>query len=446
MNVLEQLTHAIAGAQLVSRSGYVTGVSAATVEAEGLARHARLGDFVALGSEDADRAEVIGLSRKGVTLMPYGANARIGVGDRVTLLPPFEIRPDPAWAGRILDALGRPMDGRGPLPVGSGAYGLTAAPPSAVARRPMGARIRTGLGALDTMLPLVRGQRMGVFAGSGVGKTSLLSEIAREATADLIVFALIGERGRELMHFVDTALGADGLARSVLICATSDQSPLMKRRAGWTAMTVAEALRDQGAHVLLIVDSVTRMAEAHREIALTAGEPPTLGGHPPSLGALIAGFAERAGPGAGAQGDITGVFSVLVAGSDMDEPVADITRGVLDGHVVLSRDIAERGRFPAIDVRRSVSRSLPDAATAEENALILDARRILGTYEAAEPMIQAGLYVDGSDPAVDRAKAVWRALDAFFETKGHATPQAAFAALREVLAPSGAGQDQADTG
>jgi len=434
MDALERLTNTLAEMEPVTRVGRVTAIMAGTLKAVGLSHVARMGDFVRLGGPGQVMAEVIGLSTQEVILMPFGDCVSVGIGTEAEMVKRPGISPDPSWAGRIIDAMGAPMDGKGPLRPGPRRHALRQAPPPPVERRALGGRIRTGIGALDTMLPLARGQRIGVFAGSGVGKTSLLSEIGREAEADHIVFALIGERGRELMHFVNTSLGPEGLARSVLVCATSDQSPLMKRRATWTAMTVAEALRDQGAHVLLIVDSLTRMAEAHREIALTAGEPPTLAGHPPSLGALIAGFAERAGPGGPGQGDITGVFSVLVAGSDMDEPVADLTRGVLDGHVVLDRDIAERGRFPAIDVRKSVSRSLPDVASDTENAAIRDARRVLGTYEAAEPMIQAGLYVDGSDSEIDRAKRVWPDLDRFFETTGHATEEDAFAALAAVLA------------
>ena len=433
MDPLEHLRQVVSSTRLDRRYGNVTAIGAQTMQAAGLSRQARLGDFVEVSGSAPVLAEVIGIASDRVTLMPYSDCSTVRIGDPAGLLEGYEIAPAPSWSGRILDALARPIDDGAPLQAGPVAYGLKSPPPPAVSRRPLGQRIRTGIGALDTVLPLARGQRVGVFAGSGVGKTSLLAEVAREAQVDHIVFALIGERGRELMHFVNHVLGPEGLARAVLVCATSDQSPLMKRRAAWTAMTVAEGLRDQGSHVLLIVDSVTRMAEAHREIALTAGEPATLGGHPPSLGALIAGYAERAGPGGPGQGDITAIFSVLVAASDMDEPVADITRGVLDGHIVLDREIAERGRFPAIDVRRSVSRSLPDCASATENGLIRDTRRVLGAYEAAEPMIQAGLYVDGSDPGVDRAKAVWTELDRFFETTGHASPEAAFEVLSKIL-------------
>ncbi|MER2507305.1 MAG: FliI/YscN family ATPase, partial [Amaricoccus sp.] len=300
-------------------------------------------------------------------------------------------------------------------------------------RKGLGARLATGLSVFDTILPLARGQRIGVFAGSGVGKSTLLADLARGIEADVVVLGLIGERGRELRDFVDNVLGPVGMARSVVVAATSDQAPLIKRRAAWMAMAVAEVFRDQGRHVLLLIDSLTRFAEAHREIALTAGEAPSLRGFPPSTANLIASLCERAGPGPFGKGDITGVFSVLVAGSDMDEPIADISRGVLDGHVVLDRAIAERGRFPAIDVRRSVSRSLPRIATETENAQLARMRRVLTAYENAALMIQTGLYAPGSDPAIDEAIKLWPALDAFFTTTAPEGVADSFARLGALL-------------
>jgi flagellum-specific ATP synthase len=298
----------------------------------------------------------------------------------------------------------------------------------------MGGRLETGVAVFDTLLPLVQGQRIGLFAGSGVGKSSLLAKFARGVEADIVVIALIGERGRELREFTERVLGRAGMARSVVVAATSDQSPLARRRCALSAMTVAEHFRDQGLHVLLLADSVTRFAEAHREVAVAGGEDASLRGHPASLSHAIMALAERAGPGAEGGGDITAVFTVLVAGSDMDEPVADILRGVLDGHVVMDRRIAERGRYPAIDLLRSVSRSLPEAASPEENALIADARRVLGAYDRAEMMIQAGLYAKGSDPLVDRAVKLWPALDGFLaQDAPEGGRAAAFRTLRKFL-------------
>ena len=357
----------------------------------------------------------------------------IRLGDAVELVGTGAIAPHDGWIGRIIDPFGQPMDGR-PLMQGGLARVLRAAPPLAAERKRLGNRLETGMRVFNTLLPLVRGQRIGLFAGSGVGKSSLLATFARHVEADVTVIALIGERGRELREFAEDVLGPDGMARSVIIAATSDQSPLVRRRCAWAAMAVAEYFRDQGRQVLFLADSVTRLAEAHREVALAAGEPPSLRGYPPSTAHMIMSLAERAGPGVAGAGDITAVFSVLVAGSDMDEPVADILRGVLDGHVVMDRDIAERGRYPAINLLRSVSRSLPWAATEAENALIAEARRLLGAYDRAEMMIQAGLYTAGSDAVIDAAIRVWPALDAFL---GEAEPEgrgASFVRLADILA------------
>ncbi|HSF91134.1 MAG TPA: flagellum-specific ATP synthase FliI, partial [Paracoccaceae bacterium] len=251
---------------------------------------------------------------------------------------------------------------------------------------------------------------------------------------DVVVLALIGERGRELRHFTESVLGPEGMQRSIVVTATSDQSPLVKRRAAWSAMAVAECFRDMGRHVLFLCDSVTRFAEAHREIALTAGEAPSLRAYPPSTASLIAEMAERAGPGPEGRGDITAVFTVLVAGSDMEEPVADALRGVLDGHIILDREIAERGRFPAVDIRRSVSRSLPDAATVAENQMLREVRQLIAAYEDVRPLLQSGLYVAGTDLLADRAVALWPKLDAFFAMAGQISASESFATLSDILA------------
>jgi flagellum-specific ATP synthase len=342
----------------------------------------------------------------------------------------------------VIDPDGRPLDGR-PLLPGGVAVPLMAPPPRAHDRRALGARIETGLAVFNTLLPLVRGQRIGLFAGSGVGKSTLLADLARGAVADVIVIALVGERGRELRDFVENVLGPEGMARAVIVAATSDRAPQTRRRCAWAAMAVAEYFRDQGQQVMLFVDSVTRFCEAHREVAVAGGEGAALRGFPASTSAIVAGLCERAGPGAGEAGDITAVFSVLVAGSDMDEPVADMLRGVLDGHVVLDRDIAERGRFPAIDVLRSVSRSLPEAATPAENALIAQARNALGRYDSAALMIKAGLYVSGSDPQTDSAIACEPALDRFLAIKDGRDATAHFQSLKQALAPGRVKPDDA---
>jgi flagellum-specific ATP synthase len=396
---------------------------------------AAIGDRARFHSRDgAAEGEVLRLTPDKAFILPDAAGDGMAIGDRVELLGRADIAPDDSWIGRVIDPAGRPLDGR-PLLRGPVARSLRAAAPAAATRRRLGQRLATGEAAFDTLLPLVRGQRIGLFAGSGVGKSSLLARFARGVTADVVVIALVGERGRELREFTERVLGPAGMARSVVVTATSDQSPLMRRMCPLTAMAVAEHFRDQGLHVLLLVDSVTRFAEAHREVALAGGEEASLRGFPPSLTQAITGLAERAGPGPEGSGDITAVFSVLVAGSDMEEPVADILRGVLDGHVVLDRRIAERGRFPAVDLLRSVSRSLPDAASDEENSLIAEVRRLLGAYDRAELMIEAGLYAAGSDPVIDRAVRLWPALDGFLaEPAPPGGPAASFERLRECLA------------
>ena len=389
--------------------GRISEISRGTLRVRGLERLASQGDRVRIGTLGG---EVLQLAPEGMVVLTDGSADGLSIGSAVELEGAAQIAPDDSWIGRVIDPYGRPLDGR-PLMRGMLARPLQAAAPPAAQRRRLGERLATGVAVFDTMLPLVRGQRIGLFAGSGVGKSSLLAKFARGVAADVVVIALVGERGRELREFTERVLGPAGMARSVVIAATSDQSALTRRRCAWTAMTVAEHFRDQGMHVLFLADSITRFAEAHREVALAAGESSELRGFPPSLNQAIMGLAERAGPGPQDAGDITAVFSVLVAGSDMEEPVADILRGVLDGHVVMDRKIAERGRFPAIDLLRSVSRSLPEAATAAENVLISEARRLLGAWDRAEMMIQAGLYAKGSDATIDAAMRIWPALDGF---------------------------------
>jgi flagellum-specific ATP synthase len=285
----------------------------------------------------------------------------------------------------------------------------------------------------DTLLPIARGQRIGLFAGSGVGKSRLVASLAQAMAADVVVIGLIGERGRELRDFVADTLGPAGLARSVVIAATSDRPALTRARAAWAMMTVAEHFRDRGRQVLLLADSITRFAEAQREVAAAAGAPFGPTGFPASMAQTLMALAERAGPGVAGQGDITAVLSVLVAGSDMEGPIADVMRGVLDGHVVLSREIAERGRYPAIDLLRSVSRALPGAARPEEVKLIARARQLLGAHDRSEMMIRAGLYTAGSDPVTDAAIAAYPALDAFIAAPAGRTPEDSFESLRGIL-------------
>lgn len=387
---------------------------------------------------DALRGEVVQIIGDTLVMLCEAPPEGIALNDRAVLLSPAGIAPTEAWLGRIIDPSGAPLDGK-PLLRGGTARPLLCAPPKAAERRGFGARLGTGLAVTNTMLPLVKGQRVGLFAGSGVGKSTLLGQLSRYVTADVVVIAMVGERGRELRHFVEEVLGKEGLARTVVVAATSDQSPLLRRRCAWTAMAVAEHFRDDGKSVLFLADSITRFAEAHREVAVAAGEAPVLRGFPPSTAHMITALCERAGPGSGIQGDITALFSVLVAGSDMDEPVADILRGVLDGHIVLDRAIAERGRFPAVDVLRSVSRSLPAAASTRENALLAQTRKMLGLYDANAMMIRAGLYSHGSDPEIDKAIQLFPEVEAFLAKVEPDDPQRSFSQLELILRRAGLG-------
>lgn len=415
--------------------GRVAAVSGSQVSVEGLSHFAQIGDGLSVerSSGTSLLAEVTGSAHGRLTAYTYGPAVGISVNDRVFLSRQAAgARPCAAWLGAVLDWRGALADGTRPEQ-GIKSLSLDAPAPAAPHRHRLGSRITTHHAVFDTFLPLCRGQRIGLFAGSGVGKSMLLASLASHLEADICVIALVGERGREVRAFVEDNLDEEARARTIVIATTSDQPALAKRQGARLAMTTAEYFRSEGKHVLLLFDSLTRYAEAHREIALAAGEPPSLHAFPPSTFQSIASFVERAGPGVENEGDITAIFSVLVAGSDMEEPVADIARGVLDGHVVLERAIAERGRFPAINVRKSVSRSLPDAATTAENALLQDARAVLSAYEDSELIVQAGLYASGADPRIDRAIGAWPLLDRFFSEIGDVTPTGRFEQLRSIL-------------
>lgn len=408
----EQIAAAVRRDRVCRRVGRIARIEAGLLQVANLADQAALGDQVRIGPEGLIRGEVLRLDDRFVSILPEGFGEGLRLGHRVILDGASTLAPDDSWIGRIIDPHGKPFDKR-PLVPGEQARPLQGTPINPTLRKPMGARMETGLSVFNTLLPIARGQRLGLFAGSGVGKSTLLAQLSQRVQADVVVIALVGERTREVRDFVERVMGPAGMKRTVLVVATSDQPPALRRRCAPAAMAVAEHFRDQGKQVLLLVDSITRLADAHREIAIAAGEPPSLRGYPPSTMSMIAGLCERAGPGPEGTGDITALFTVLVAGSDMEEPLADTLRGLLDGHVVLDRRIAERGRFPAIDVLRSVSRSLPEVASDAENVLIGEARRLLGAYDQAELMIQSGLYTPGSDPTIDKAVTAWPKLDAF---------------------------------
>jgi flagellum-specific ATP synthase len=386
-------------------------------------------------------AEVVGFRETRALLMPFGPVEGVAPGAEITIMPEgASVRPTLAWRGRIVDAFGQPIDGKGPLPQGPVAYPLRAPPPAAHARGRVGERLDLGVRAMDVFTTASRGQRLGIFAGSGVGKSVLLSMLAREASCDAVVVGLIGERGREVREFIEETLGEAGLARAVVVVATSDEPALKRRQAAYLTMAIAEYLRDQDQEVLCLMDSVTRFAMAQREIGLAAGEPPTTKGYTPTVFTELPKLLERAGPGpirpdGTTAGPITAMFTVLVDGDDHNEPIADAVRGILDGHIVMERAIAERGRFPAINVLKSISRTMPGNQAPPEREIVRSARRALSSYANMEELIRIGAYRMGSDAEVDRAIALNPALEAFLtQGKDETTPLAeAFAGLQAIL-------------
>ena len=442
----------IAAASSLRLLGHVSAVSGMMVEISGLMGGLALGDRLLVhlqGDEPASQgggvaAEVVAFSGGKARALAFGpldglgprsaASMRFGGASRGAVLAPSD-----AWLGRVVDPLGQPLDGRGPLRWGV-PRPVRAGPPPGASRARLGPRIGLGVRALDLFTTCRAGQRLGLFAGSGVGKSTLMSQLVHQAGADVAVLALVGERGREVREFLEDDLGADGQARAVTVVATSDQPPLMRREAAYAAMTVAEHFRDQGLHVLLLMDSVTRFCLALREIGLAAGEPPATRGYPPSVFAELPRLLERAGPGPdrgadGAAGQITALFTVLVEGDDHNEPVADAVRGVLDGHVILDRRIGEGGRYPAVDVLRSLSRTVPGCLDAPDAALVRRARGILAVQADMADLVRLGAYRPGTDPATDEALRLAPRIDAVLrQHKGErSTLAGAFEALRGAL-------------
>ncbi len=396
--------------------GRVSGLSGLVVDIDGLSGHVCVGDGLLLAARDGHNipAEIVGFRQGLAQAMPFGALDGLGPGSAARFRPQSVGEPaggtlsvSDAWLGRVLDPLGRPLDAHGALPAGPAARRVRAPPPDATLRARLGPRLDVGVRALNCFATCRQGQRLGLFSGSGIGKSSLLAMLARHTACDIAVLALVGERGREVREFLEDDLGAAGLARSVVVVATSDSPPLLRRQAAFAAMTVAEHFRDQGKSVLLLMDSVTRFCLALREIGLSAGEPPATKGYPPSVFAELPRLLERAGPGLDGPdstvGYVTALFNVLVEGDDHNEPVADAVRGILDGHIVLDRRIAEAGRYPAIDVLRSLSRAVPGCNAPEENALARRARALLALHADMADMVRLGAYRAGSDAAVDEA-------------------------------------------
>jgi len=396
--------------------GRVTKILGLLLEIDGVSEALTIGSLVHLKPSESEDVpcEVIGFRDGQALLMPFGTLEGIGLGCKAIVQDNMpSITPSENWLGRVINALGEPIDGKGALSQGALPVPLKNKPPPPHARQRIGDQLDLGVRAVNTFLATCQGQRMGIFSGSGVGKSVLLSMMARYTAADVSIIGLVGERGREVQEFLQDDLGEDGLARSVVVVATGDEPALMRRQAAYMTLALAEYFRGQGKQVLCLIDSLTRFAMAQREIGLSAGEPPTSKGYPPTTFGELARLLERAGPGEGGEGSITGLFSVLVEGDDHNEPISDAVRGIVDGHIVMERPIADRGRFPAINVLKSVSRSLPGAITPRQNEIMKHAKKIITTYEDMSELIRLGAYRKGSDPLVDEAILLYPKIEAF---------------------------------
>ena len=406
---LESLKAKLAGATTVRATGRVLGVTGLSLRFS--LPGVRVGDVVTVKRRGEPLAcEVVGFDRGEAIAMPLGALAGVGPDDDVESTGgPLQVRAGPSLLGRVVDGLGRPFDG-GPVIEGE-LVAVDRDPPAALDRRPVAKPLATGVRVLDGLLTLGEGQRIGLFAGSGVGKSMLLGAVARGAEADVVIVALVGERGREVGEFLERSLGTEGRKKSVVVVATSDVAALERLRAAQVATAYAEHFRDEGARVLLLVDSVTRFARAQREVGLAAGEPPARRGYPPSVFAMLPRLLERTGQGT--RGSITAIYTVLVEGGDMDEPIADEVRGILDGHIVLDRMIAARGRYPAVDVTVSLSRVMDSVVPAEHRDAARRLRALVATFEAKRDLVTLGAYAKGTDKELDEAIARMPRIEAF---------------------------------
>ena len=440
---MKSLVAAVERLDPLTVSGRVAAVNGLLIEARGGLSRLAIGaraEIVRLADKPI-AAEVVGFRDNRALLMPFGPVEGVAPGAEIRIQPlGSAVRPTKAWLGRIVDSFGQPIDGKGPLPQGIAAYPLRASPPSAHTRARVGARLDLGVRAMNVFTTCCRGQRLGVFAGSGVGKSVLLSMLAKNADCDAVVVGLIGERGREVREFIEETLGEEGLKRAIVVVATSDEPALKRRQAAYMTMAIAEFLRDQDMEVLCLMDSVTRFAMAQREIGLAAGEPPTTKGYTPTVFTELPKLLERAGPGpirpdGTTAGPITGLFTVLVDGDDHNEPIADAVRGILDGHIVMERAIAERGRFPAINVLKSISRTMPGCLLPHERDIVSRARQTMSAYANMEELIRIGAYRAGADPLIDRAIELNPALETFLgQDKDDATSlEASFDGLDDIL-------------
>ena len=387
---------------LLETSGRVSFITSTQARIEGLSHVLHVGDLVTIGKARQTLGEVIRLDPEGALAALHQANPVIQIGESATFYGRVRISPCPGWRGRVVNALGEAIDGKELLPYGAVAFSPDTSPPPSMLRNRVGKRIRTGVRAIDLFTPVCEGQRIGIFSGSGVGKSTLLGMLMTSLDFDITVVSLVGERSREVREFLEDTI-AERMDRTVAVVATSDESPMMRRLAPKTATSIAEYFRDQGLSVCLVVDSIARLAQAERDIAISNGEMPIARGYPPSVMGALAKLLERAGPGLKQGGAITAFYTVLVDGDDHNDPVADHIRGTLDGHIVLSRSIAETGRYPAIDLLKSISRLASSLWTPEQYTLIRALREMISAFEDSHDLRMVGAYSKGANPLLDQA-------------------------------------------
>lgn len=440
---MKALISAIDAIDDVEVFGRVKSVQGLLIEVVGPVRELRVGGRVMIEGSDGGHlaAEIIGFRDGHALCLPFGELSGVRMGCKAVFKRhDGSVNPSMAWLGRVINANGEPIDGMGPLARGAKSYPLRQSPLAAHDRVRVGDPLDLGVRTLNTFTTLCEGQRMGIFAGSGVGKSVLMSMLARNTNVDVSVIGLIGERGREVHEFIQEYLGEEGLKRAVVVVATSDEAALMRRQAAYISLALSEYLRDEGLRVLCMMDSLTRFAMAQREIGLSIGEPPTAKGYPPTVFTELPRLLERAGPGTPSTGSITGLFTVLVEGDDHNEPIADAVRGILDGHIVMERGIAERGRYPAVNVLRSISRTMPGCVPTEVRPVLARARELMSIFSDMEELIRLGAYRKGSDPNVDRAIAVNPKLEAFLNQQREETSTIAegYERLAEIIAEADA--------
>ncbi len=419
LNILKNLEQHIEALEPIKACGYINSIKGIIAECRGIAEFTKLGSkcIIKLASGKDIVSEVVGFDGDKTLIMPFSSLEGSGVYDKVEVIQGnSNVRPNSSWLGRVINGFGEPIDDAGILSQGEKSYPLKNSPPNPQKRNQLTKKIDLGIRAIDTFVSCCYGQRLGIFSGSGIGKSVLVSMITKYAKTDVKVIGLIGERGREVNEFIKEYLGEEGLKKAIIVVATGDEPPLLRKQAAYLTMTIAEYFRDQGLEVLCIIDSVTRFAMAQREIGLATGEPPSSKGYTPTVFSELPKLLERAGPGVG-KGNITGLFTVLVEGDDHNEPISDAVRGILDGHIMLDRSIAERGRFPAVNILRSISRTLPKCNTDKENRLIVYARKLLSTYGDMEEMIRIGAYRKGSNPEVDLAIQHYPQLESFLSQR-----------------------------